>query len=125
MSGVRLATIMSKPVFSIRPKADLDAAHAQMTEHHVHHLVVTDANAVLGILSTHDLERKRSALYEDKWLVEDIMSEPAMVATPEMTTAQAAALMRGSAQGCLPIVDGDKLVGIVTTSDLLDLLARS
>ena len=122
---MRLDAIMSKPVLSIPPKADLEAAHVQMTEHHVHHLVVMDHETVVGILSAHDLERRRATLYDDKWLVEDIMSHPPIVASPQTTAAQAAKMMRGSAQGCLPIVDGRVLVGIVTTSDLLDLLAKT
>jgi len=122
---MRLDAIMSKPVLSIRPKADLEAAHVQMTEHHVHHLVVMDHETVVGIVSAHDLERRRAALYDDKWLVEDIMSNPVLVATPQTTAAEAAKMMRGAAQGCLPIIDGSSLVGIVTTSDLLDLLAKS
>jgi predicted transcriptional regulator len=41
-----------------------------------------------------------------------------------MTVRQAATLMRGWSIGCLPVVDGQGLVGIVTVSDLLGLIAR-
>ncbi len=52
------------------------------------------------------------------------MTEQVIVGNPEMTTKEAANLMRGHIIGCLPIVEGDELVGIVTISDLLELLGK-
>jgi acetoin utilization protein AcuB len=52
------------------------------------------------------------------------MSEPVVSGHPEMTLRQAANRMRGRSIGCLPVVEGDDLVGIVTTTDLLELLGR-
>ena len=51
------------------------------------------------------------------------MTPDVLVATPQTPLKRAAALMRGNNIGCLPIVDGKHLVGIITTSDLLDLIA--
>ena len=45
-----------------------------------------------------------------------------LTATPEMTVADAAAMLRGRPEGALPVLEGRRLVGIVTLSDLLDLL---
>jgi CBS domain-containing protein len=44
--------------------------------------------------------------------------------TPEMTVRQAANRMWGRTEGAIPVLDGQKLVGIVTVSDLLDVLGR-
>jgi acetoin utilization protein AcuB len=52
------------------------------------------------------------------------MTSRVIVASPETTVGDAARLLRGYTIGCVPIVDGKELVGIVTTSDLLDLLAE-
>ena len=52
------------------------------------------------------------------------MSRDVVTVEPTTTVRQAANLMRGRYLGCLPVVDGGKLVGMVTTSDLLELLGR-
>jgi len=41
-----------------------------------------------------------------------------------MTLRQAANLLRGRTIGCLPVVEGGELVGILTTTDLLELIGR-
>ncbi|MCX5745802.1 MAG: CBS domain-containing protein [Proteobacteria bacterium] len=121
---MRLQQIMSTPAFSISPKSELGAARDQMRAHHVRHLVVVKDDHVVGVISERDVSRAHSALFDDKWLVEDVMSEPAITATPNMTPAQAARLVQGRTIGCLPIVENDTLLGIVTTTDLLAVLAR-
>ena len=51
------------------------------------------------------------------------MTPYAIAAAPDTALEDAADLMRGHVIGCLPVLDGDNLVGIVTITDLLDLLA--
>jgi CBS domain-containing protein len=53
------------------------------------------------------------------------MTPHAVSASPSTTISQAATLLRGRSIGCLPIIDKGKLVGIVTVSDLLELLSKS
>ncbi len=52
------------------------------------------------------------------------MTAPAISAAPDMTIRKAANLLRGRSIGCLPVMDGGHLVGIVTTSDLLERIGR-
>jgi acetoin utilization protein AcuB len=52
------------------------------------------------------------------------MTSNLATATPSMTVRQAANLLRGRTIGCLPVLEGGKPVGIVTTTDLLDLIGR-
>jgi CBS domain-containing protein len=52
------------------------------------------------------------------------MTEKAVVATPETTVREAAILMRGHAVNCLPVLDGQKLAGVITALDLLELIGR-
>lgn len=54
--------------------------------------------------------------------VQDVMSRPVVTASPEMTVREAANLLRGRAIGCLPVMAGGKVVGIVTGTDLLELI---
>jgi CBS domain-containing protein len=52
------------------------------------------------------------------------MTAPAVTASPRMSIRQAATRLRGRSIGCLPVVEGGKLVGIVTTTDLLERIGR-
>jgi acetoin utilization protein AcuB len=51
------------------------------------------------------------------------MASDVVTIDPEAKLAEAAALMRGRQVGCLPVVAGDELVGILTEGDFLALLA--
>jgi acetoin utilization protein AcuB len=52
------------------------------------------------------------------------MSEDLVTASPQMTVRQAANLMRGRGIGCLAVIEGARPVGILTTTDLLELIGR-
>jgi acetoin utilization protein AcuB len=51
--------------------------------------------------------------------VKEIMSYPVVTVAPDTALGEAAALMVHKGVGCLPVVDGSTLVGIVTKTDLL------
>jgi acetoin utilization protein AcuB len=127
-SATRLADIMTRTVSSIEPDSTLEEAYEKMRGAGIHHLVVMKAGRVAGVLSERDVERARGTGYasgDDAWTVEEVMSARVVVAAPETTAREAAVMLRGHAIGCLPVMDGKQLVGIVTTSDLLDLLAQA
>jgi acetoin utilization protein AcuB len=127
MTATRLTDIMTRTVLAITPESTLEEAHDLMRKAGIHHLVVMKVGRVAGILSERDLQRARAAQYttgDDAWTVEELMSARVVVGSPDMTVQDAARLLRGHAIGCLPVIDGKQLVGIVTVSDLLDLLAN-
>jgi CBS-domain-containing membrane protein len=57
-------------------------------------------------------------------VVEELMTSKPVSAEPETTLRHAANLMRSRRVGSLPVLDGDRLVGIVTATDVLDELGR-
>lgn len=86
------------------------------------HLLVQKNGRVVGVLSERDLGGTKLRVTAGS--VADVMTNNVVTASPETTIRQAANLLRGRSIGCLPVVDGDRAVGIVTTTDLLDLLGR-
>ena len=56
--------------------------------------------------------------------VADLMTPDPVTVDAQATVRQAANLIRGRTIGCLPITEGDRVVGIVTVSDLLEVLGR-
>jgi CBS domain-containing protein len=121
---MRIEDIMSKTIWSVAPDARAELAWEQMRKRRVHHLVVMEGARVVGILSERDLGGARGERLRQDRRVSELMTPHVVVAAPETTLKKAANLLRGRVIGCLPVVDGKTLVGIVTTTDLLDLIGR-
>jgi len=119
---IRLRDIMQKKVEGISANDSAEAAWNRMRMRRIRHLVVLDGRRVVGVLSDRDVAGRGSLRQVEA--VGDVMSEPVVSGHPEMTLRQAANRMRGRSIGCLPVMEGDDLVGIVTTTDLLDLVGR-
>ena len=61
---------------------------------------------------------------ENETVIRDIMKTEIMTVSPETTTLDALKLMREKNIGCLPVVENEKLVGLVTAQDFLEISAR-
>jgi CBS domain-containing protein len=117
---MRLQDIMSTDIKTIEPGARLEEARELMRQQRIHHLLVFTGGEVVGIVSDRDLAQRT----EVEGGVARVMSDDLVTATPQTTVRQAANLMRGRGIGCLAVVDGDRPVGILTTTDLLELIGR-
>jgi acetoin utilization protein AcuB len=119
---MRIREIMKTRVEAISASESAETARTRMAFRRIRHLVVTAGREVLGVISERDLDRLGT--YRQIETVGDIMSAPAVTVEPETTLRQAANLLRGRTIGCLPVLENGKLAGIVTTTDLLELLGR-
>jgi acetoin utilization protein AcuB len=117
---MRLEELMTKDVKTCHPAEPVSEAQARMRLHHFHHLVVAEGTRVLGVLSERDL---RGAPRRDA-VVGDVMTTSVVTADPHTTVREAANLLRGRSIGCLPVMKGSRLVGIVTVTDLLELVGK-
>jgi CBS domain-containing protein len=90
----------------------------------IHHLVVTNGKRVVGVVSDRDAGGRRGAAVRANSTVADLMTAPAVTVEPATTVRQAANLMRGRSIGCLVVVESGRARGIVTVSDLLELVGR-
>jgi len=124
--------IMSKEVLTVPQDARLAQVAQLMRDKKVRHLPVVDDKGVLvGIVSNRDVQRAQPSLITtldrgevnyllDKISAGDIMHKKVVTCSPRTLVEEAGRLMRPSKIGCLPVVDGGKVVGIVTSVDLLD-----
>jgi acetoin utilization protein AcuB len=123
---MRLGDIMSTEVKTIGPRARVVEARTLMSTAGVRHLIVVADGVVVGVLSDRDLGGRVAAARGDgaAVFVEEIMSPHVVSMPPDATIRQVANRLRGRGIGCLAVMDGAKLRGIVTTSDLLELIGR-
>ena len=121
---MRVQDVMTHNVKTIAPTAGAEDAWNLMRLHGIHHLVVTTQNRVVGVFSERDAGGRRGATIRQTRTVEDLMTTPAVTVDPTATVRQAANLMRGRSIGCLVVVKSDHVAGIVTVSDLLELVGR-
>jgi IMP dehydrogenase len=123
---MRVSDIMSAPVHTIGVEEPAMAAWEAMRLRRTRHLVVTgEEGRVIGVISASDLGGKSGELVRARGRVSDLMTEKLVVAQLETTVREAANLMRGHAVNCLPVFDDrNRLKGIVTVVDLLELIGR-
>jgi CBS domain-containing protein len=129
-SDPKVREMMTKEVSTLGRNDTLDLADDVMTLERIRHLPVLDEGRVVGVVSQRDLFRSGLAVAlgygerAQKMLlktlrVKEVMSEPAITISPEATAKEAARLMLEHKIGCLPVVEGHALVGIVTETDIL------
>jgi CBS domain-containing membrane protein len=129
-SDATVKEIMTKDVSTLGRNDTLDVADDMMTLERIRHLPVLDEGRVVGVVSQRDLFRSALAVAlgygenaQKRLLrtlrVKEVMSEPAIRISPEATAKEATRLMLEHKIGCLPVVEGHTLVGIVTETDIL------
>ena len=121
---MRVQDVMTEDVKTIAPTAAAEDAWNMMRFNRIHHLVVTSGRRVVGVLSDRDAGGRRGASVRTNSAVADLMTAPAVTVEPTVTVRQAANLMRGRSIGCLVVVESGHAIGIVTVSDLLELVGR-
>jgi acetoin utilization protein AcuB len=119
---MRIQEIMTTNVHAIGTDATLARARDLMKARGIRHLVVKRDGRLAGIVSERDVGGPRGAA--PAGTVADAMSHGVVSISPDATLRDAANLLRGHVIGCLPVTQDDRLVGIVTISDVLDALGR-
>lgn len=120
-SDVRpLGEIMQTRVVTIGPKESASSAWTRMRRRGIRHLVVTDHDRLVGVVSERDLGGRTGTNLRKGRSVRDLMTRQVLRAEPNTTLRDAADQMRARLIGSLPVVDGERLVGIVTATDVFD-----
>lgn len=129
-SKKQLKDIMQKEIFTVSSDDRVIHARRIMIDEEVARLPVLYDGKLVGIISDTEIafalaELKRSFSLGhqkhrlEKLLVGDAMKSPAIWTLPTITAAEAAKIMYNKNIGFLPLIQNDKLVGVVTRTDLL------
>jgi len=120
--------IMHKNPITISPEIPLCEAYKIMQEKNIRHLPVIQNGKLIGIVTDRDLRLATSKLAEKpfnpKDSVKEIMSSPVQTAAPSDPIEIATKIMRELKISSLPVLENQKLVGIVTGADLLDAMLK-
>jgi len=108
-------------LFSVEPEAPVLEAIRAMAAHHVGALLVMQGEALRGIISERDYARKVILLGRSSadTPVRDIMSTPVITVSPDTTVQTCMQLMTDRRVRHLPVVDGARVVGMVSIGDLV------
>jgi CBS domain-containing protein len=128
-----VAEIMTTDVVTVEPQNSIATAIRLMRQGQLRRLPVVENGALVGIVTSGDLRRITGLASilkdpsQDNFLwhhipVANVMTRDPISLSPDTPIAEAARLLVEHKIGGLPIVVGGRLVGIITTSDLLETL---
>lgn len=116
---------MSTDLFTVRPDDLVDLAANVMDWKHIRHVPVEDDQGrLVGLISHRDLLHLMAQglnRTSGPLAVKEIMKTDPITVSPDTPTLEAIRLMRQRQIGCLPVTDQDRLVGVVTAQDFLNL----
>lgn len=120
---------MTREVVTLSPQATAGEALALCREKRIRHLPILEEGHLVGIVSDRDLRSATPALDDParaealgEILVSEVMAREVATARPDDPIEEAANAMREKKVGCLPVLEEDALVGIVTSSDVMEAL---
>ncbi len=117
----QLLAVKGSAVVSVAPDTNVYDALKVMAEREIGAVLVLDGERLAGIMSERDYARKvvlrgRSS---QETLVREIMTERLVCARPQHTVPECMALMTSRRIRHLPVLDGDRLVGVLSIGDLV------
>ncbi len=124
----RIEQYMTTEVFTVQPEDPIDLAANIMDWERVRHIPVEDErNRLVGLVSYRAIFSffiRQGGGQRKVEPVRRIMKPDPITVTPETLTVEAIATMRREKIGCLPVVQDDRLVGIVTYRDFMEIAGQ-
>ncbi len=130
MKPTRVRDIMQEKIVTISAGERLSTVEDIMTLGRVRHMPVVHGGKLVGVVSERDLlraslssintaraEERRAFLHVVE--IARVMSTPPIVIRPDAAIQEAALIMAERKIGCLPVLDGDALLGLLTETDIL------
>jgi len=135
MTEGTVSKIMATNVVALDRNASLGSAKNIMDRRRLRHFPVVENGNVVGVVSQRDVFRASLAsmlgynertekAFLDNLSIKGIMSDPPITVTADTRISEAARLMVEKKVGCLPVVDGKRLIGLVTDTDFLKVLGE-
>lgn len=131
---LRVRDLMSEKPITVHPDTLMLEARQRMLMARIRHLVVTEGEGVAGIVTDRDIRLNLPSpatslsVWEVNFLlakltVRDVMTRAVVLVDPKRSAAEAAQIMLTHKISALPVTEGERLVGIITESDFVRLVA--
>lgn len=129
-----VSTIMTTDVITLNKTDNLDTAEVLFKKNNIRHIPVIDQKNIIGMLSYTDLlrisfadavdeyEQDVDTIVYNMFTIEQVMAKNLISVEPSTTIKEVAEILSKREFHALPVVDESKLVGIVTTTDLINFL---
>ena len=129
--NILVEEVMSTDVFTLGRNDNLSVADDLMKQQRIRHIPVVNSDGDLcGILTQRDLFRgillkslgygtRAEQRILDSLSIKDAMHEEVLTISPDSALSDAATLMLSKKVGCLPVVDGERLVGMISEADFV------
>ena len=136
---MRVEELMTSKVFTVEPHDLIDRVFFLIHYEKVRHLPVVEKGKVIGMVSDRDLYKtlgpksnsnsiengkNETELHVIPRKVQNIMRRGVLTINPDNFASEAAALMADNKIGALPVVKNDKLVGILSSTDILRVFSK-
>lgn len=130
-NNVPVSEIMTKNIIKLNLSDELTKAEELFKKHNIRHIPVVNGNKIVGMLSYTDLLRVSYADAADEaadnvesivfnmFTVRQVMAKEIVIISPSSTIRTAAEILSKYEFHALPVCEGELLVGIVTTTDLM------
>jgi CBS domain-containing membrane protein len=127
-----ISAIMTKKVITLSKGDSLEKAELLFKTKHIRHIPVVKNSAIIGMLSYTDLlrisfadaidedEEYVDAIVYEMFTIEQVMARNLVSVSPSTTIKEVAEILSKREFHALPVVENDILVGIVTTTDLIN-----
>lgn len=133
---MRVKDLISRTPVTVGRATPVLEARRMMLERRVRHLLVTENEKLVGIVTDRDIRLNMPSpattlsVWELNYLlarltVGEVMTKSVIVVDPERDAREAAAILLSEKIGALPVLDGETLIGIVTETDFLRAFAES
>jgi len=127
-----VSRIMTESLFSVNTNNGIDDVVNIFKERNIRHIPVVSGDKLMGMISKTDIERisyvtdfsgesKSTSVYS-QLSIEQVMTKQLETLTPDDPIKEAAELFAKGQYHALPVVENDKLVGLVTTTDIINYL---
>jgi CBS domain-containing protein len=129
-----ISKIMTSDVITLNHTNGLETAEKLFKENNIRHIPVVSGDAIIGMLSYTDLlrisfadaieidEQDVDTVVYEMFTIEQVMAKNLVSVSSSTTIKEVAEILSKKEFHALPVVDNDKLVGIVTTTDLINYL---
>ena len=132
----QISTIMSTDIIALHRDDDLETAEMLFKRHKIRHIPVVKEDVVIGMLSYTDLlrisfadavdetETEVDTLVYNMFTIDQVMAKNIVTVNSTATIKDVAKILASQEFHALPVVDNGMLVGIVTTTDLINYLLK-